>query len=110
MSTQGTSNLVLDVGGLTCASCAARIEKRLNKIDGVHATVNFATEQASIEFGEDVTRDELVAAVEATGYSATLPAADAPAEPSWLPRLLVSAALSAPVLVLSMVSALHFAG
>jgi Cu+-exporting ATPase len=104
------SNLVLDVGGMTCASCAARIEKRLNKIEGVHATVNFATEQASIEFGDDVTRDELVAAVEATGYSATLPAADAPAEPSWLPRLLVSAALSAPVLVLSMVTALHFAG
>jgi Cu+-exporting ATPase len=104
------SNITLDVGGMTCASCAARIEKRLNKIDGVHATVNFATEQASIDFGDDVTRDQLVAAVEATGYSATLPAAAAPAEQSWLPRLLVSAALSAPVLVLSMVTALHFAG
>jgi Cu+-exporting ATPase len=104
------SNVTLDVGGMTCASCAARIEKRLNKIDGVHATVNFATEQASIDFGDDVTRDQLVAAVEATGYSATLPAAAAPAEQSWLPRLLVSAALSAPVLVLSMVTALHFAG
>ena len=104
------SNVTLAVGGMTCASCAARIEKRLNKIDGVHATVNFATEQASIDFGDDVTRDELVAAVEATGYSATLPAAAAPAEPSWLPRLLVSAALSVPVLVLSMVTALHFAG
>jgi Cu+-exporting ATPase len=104
------SNLTLAVGGMTCASCAGRIEKRLNKIDGVHATVNFATEQATIDFGGDVTRDELVAAVEATGYTATLPAAAAPAEQSWLPRLLVSAALSAPVLVLSMVSALHFAG
>jgi Cu+-exporting ATPase len=104
------SNLTLAVGGMTCASCAARIEKRLNKIDGVHATVNFATEQATIDFGGDVTRDELVAAVEATGYTATLPAAAQPAEQSWLPRLLVSAALSAPVLVLSMASALHFAG
>ena len=104
------NNVTLAVGGMTCASCAARIEKRLNKIDGVHATVNFATEQATIDFGGDVTRDELVAAVEATGYTATPPAAAAPAEQSWLPRLLVSAALSAPVLVLSMVSALHFAG
>ncbi|MBB5166181.1 cation-translocating P-type ATPase [Mycobacterium sp. AZCC_0083] len=104
------SNLTLAVGGMTCASCAARIEKRLNKIDGVHATVNFATEQATIDFGGDVSRDELVAAVEATGYTATLPAAAQLPEQSWLPRLLVSAALSAPVLVLSMVSALHFAG
>ncbi|MDT5063943.1 MAG: P-type Cu+ transporter [Mycobacterium sp.] len=104
------SNVTLDVGGMTCASCAARIEKRLNRIDGVHATVNFATEQASIDFGDDVTRDQLVAAVEATGYTATLPATAAPAEPSWLPRLLVSAALSVPVLVLSMVTALHFGG
>jgi Cu+-exporting ATPase len=103
------SNVTLAVGGMTCASCAARIEKRLNKIDGVHATVNFATEQATIAFGGDVTRDELVAAVQATGYTATLPAA-APVEQSWLPRLLVSTALSAPVLLLSMVSALHFAG
>jgi len=110
MSTPGTSNVTLAVGGMTCASCAARIEKRLNKIDGVHATVNFATEQATVDFGGDVTREDLVAAVEATGYTATLPAAAAPAEQSWLPRLLVSAALSAPVLVLSMVSALHFAG
>ena len=104
------THVTLAVGGMTCASCAARIEKRLNKIDGVQATVNFATEQATIDFGGDVTRDELVAAVEATGYTATLPSADAPAEQAWLPRLLVSAALSAPVLVLSMVSALHFAG
>jgi Cu+-exporting ATPase len=109
MSDPTTSNVTLAVGGMTCASCAARIEKRLNRIDGVYATVNFATEQASIDFGDHVTRDELVAAVEATGYTATLPAAR-PAEESWLPRLLVSAALSAPVLVLSMVTALHFAG
>ncbi|HEV7422509.1 MAG TPA: heavy metal translocating P-type ATPase [Mycobacterium sp.] len=104
------STVTLAVGGMTCASCASRIEKRLNRIDGVRATVNFATEQASIDFPDEVTRDELVAAVEATGYTATLPTADQPTEESWLPRLLASAALSAPVLVLSMVSALHFAG
>jgi len=103
-------NVTLALGGMTCASCASRIEKRLNRIDGVHATVNFATEQASIDFRDDVTRDELVAAVEATGYTATLPAVARSAEEPWLPRLLVSAALSAPVLVLSMVSALHFTG
>ena len=90
-------NVTLALGGMTCASCASRIEKRLNRIDGVHATVNFATEQASIDFRDDVTRDELVAAVEATGYTATLPAVARSAEEPWLPRLLVSAALSAPV-------------
>jgi P-type Cu+ transporter len=104
------STVTLSVGGMTCASCAARIEKRLNRIDGVHATVNFATEQASIAFPDSVTRDELVAAVEATGYTASLLALDQPAEESWLPRLMVSAALGAPVLVLSMVPAVQFAG
>ena len=68
------STVTLAVGGMTCASCAARIEKRLNRIDGVQATVNFATEQASIAFPDTVTRDDLVAAVEATGYTAALPA------------------------------------
>jgi Cu+-exporting ATPase len=104
------STVTLAVGGMTCASCAARIEKRLNRIDGVEASVNFATEQASIAFPDSVTRDDLVAAVEATGYTAALPAPEQPAGETWLTRLLVSAALSVPVLVVSMVSALHFAG
>jgi Cu+-exporting ATPase len=64
------SSVTLAVDGMTCASCAARIEKRLNRIDGVHASVNFATEQASIDFPDGVTADQLVAAVEATGYTA----------------------------------------
>ena len=67
-----TTSVTLSVGGMTCSSCAARIEKRLNRIDGVHASVNFATEQAAITYPDSVTTDELVAAVEATGYGLTL--------------------------------------
>jgi P-type Cu+ transporter len=107
--------LTLAVGGMSCASCAARIEKRLNQVDGVVATVNFATEQATVDFPDSVTADELIAAVEETGYTATLPArADEPSQPeegattSWRRRLLVSAALSVPVVLLSMVPALQF--
>src|SRR5215210_3965201 len=69
----------LSVDGMTCASCANRIEKKLNKIDGVTATVNFATEKARVEFGEDVTADQLVSVVVDAGYQAHLPTAD-PAE------------------------------
>ncbi|WP_299563672.1 cation-translocating P-type ATPase [uncultured Mycolicibacterium sp.] len=112
-----TNTVTLHIGGMTCASCAARVEKRLNRIDGVRASVNLATEQATVEFPDDVTPDELIAAVEATGYTATLPrprpAAEA-AEPEpdesapWRQRLLVSAGLSLPVMLLSMVPALQF--
>ena len=69
------SSVTLAVGGMTCASCAARVEKKLNRIDGVTASVNFATEQAKVEFPDGVSPEELVAAVESTGYTATLPAA-----------------------------------
>jgi Cu+-exporting ATPase len=108
------STLTLDVGGMTCASCAARIEKRLNRIDGVHATVNFATEQARVDFPDTVSPDELVAAVAATGYTATLPTPEPTATPEpdeadgWRQRVLVSAALSVPVVALSMIPALQF--
>lgn len=111
------STLTLDVGGMTCASCAARIEKRLNRIEGVQASVNFATEQAKVEFPDSVSPEELVAAVEATGYSAALPPEDdadptASGEPDesapWRQRLLISAALAAPVALLSMVPVLQF--
>ena len=61
----------LSVDGMTCASCANRIEKKLNKIDGVTATVNFATEKARVEFGDDVTADQLVATVQDAGISGT---------------------------------------
>lgn len=111
------STLTLDVGGMTCASCAARIEKRLNRIDGVQASVNFATEQARVEFPDTVSPEELVAAVEATGYTAALPretdtattGSDEPDESApWRQRLLISAALTLPVVALSMVPVLQF--
>lgn len=111
------STLTLDVGGMTCASCAARIEKRLNRIEGVQASVNFATEQARVDFPDSVSPEELVAAVEATGYTAALPPEEdaAPTESGepdesapWRQRLLISAALAAPVALLSMVPLLQF--
>ncbi|OFJ53897.1 heavy metal translocating P-type ATPase [Mycolicibacterium grossiae] len=111
-----TAHVVLSVGGMTCASCAARVEKRLNRIDGVHATVNVATEQAAVDYPESVSPADLVAAVEATGYTAALASEDdqesdhEPGEESYGPRLLTAALLSVPVVALSMVPALQFAG
>ena len=105
------SAVTLAVGGMTCASCAARIEKKLNRINGVTASVNFATETAKVEYTEGVRPQDLVAAVEATGYAASLPAREVPEpdEPAgWRRRLLVSAALSVPVVLLSMIPALQF--
>ncbi len=106
------SSVTLTVGGMTCASCAARIETNLNRIDGVAASVNFATEQAKVEFPQNVAPEDLVAAVEATGYTATLGARptseDADEARPWRRRLLVSAALTVPVVLLSMVPALQF--
>ncbi|BBZ29813.1 copper-translocating P-type ATPase [Mycolicibacterium madagascariense] len=108
------STVTLDLDGMTCASCAARIEKRLNRIDGVHATVNFATEQASVDCPDGVTADQLVAAVEATGYAATVqtPAHESRPEPTdrYLRRLVTSVVLGVPVLALSMVPAWQFTG
>lgn len=98
---------------MTCASCAVRIEKRLNKLDGVAADVNYATEKATVQFDHAVvSEDDLVAAVEAAGYQAVRPAAEA-AEPAddtapLRRRLIVSAVLSAPVLLLAMVDSLQF--
>jgi Cu+-exporting ATPase len=107
------TTVTLNIDGMTCASCAARIEKRLNRIDGVHASVNFATEQASVDAPADVSTDDLMAAVEATGYGATVKADEAPvdhSEPPYLRRLAVSAVLSLPVLALSMAAAWQFGG
>ena len=58
---------------MTCASCAARVEKKLNRMDGVTATVNYATEKARVSYRGDVAPDDLIATVAATGYTATLP-------------------------------------
>ena len=115
-NTTDRREVTLAVGGMTCASCAARVEKRLNRIDGVIATVNVATEKATIDFPASVTTQDLVAAVEETGYTATLPTRDdesaAPGESdsttSWRRRLLISGTLTVPVVLLSMVPALQF--
>src|SRR3954471_20690726 len=100
----------LIIGGMTCASCAARVEKKLNRMDGVTATVNYATEKAKVTFAEGVNTDDLVATVEATGCTAALPTPsasdDTPAEPSdelrpLRERLVTSAILAVPVIALA---------
>ncbi|MDA3627218.1 heavy metal translocating P-type ATPase [Saccharopolyspora sp. WRP15-2] len=105
----------LEIGGMTCASCAARIERKLNKLDGVAATVNYATEKAKVNAPEGLDPQRLVEVVEAAGYSATLPVPEEPeAEEEDDPtrslrqRLVVSAVLSVPVIALAMVPALQF--
>ena len=129
-----SDHVELSIDGMTCASCAARIEKRLNKLDGVTATVNFATERASVDYPVTVDRHDLVAAVEAAGYSAELPpvahaAADdhlhdhgasvdddegvavRPAVGSAADlrqRLIVSTVLGVPVIAMAMIPALQF--
>ncbi len=124
MNTLNTVELSID--GMTCASCASRIEKKLNRIDGVSATVNFATEKARVEFGEGISADQLVSTVEAAGYRAALPKRDGdrsgsadshggkdddgrmdPAE-ALRRRLLICVALSVPVIAMAMVPALQF--
>ncbi|HEU5363239.1 MAG TPA: heavy metal translocating P-type ATPase [Gaiellaceae bacterium] len=111
------AQLELPIQGMTCASCASRIERRLNKLDGVSATVNYATEKATVSYDADaVFPEQLVEAVEAVGYSASLPAAGADdgagaeqddTSPLRL-RLVASAVLSLPVLLVSMIPALQF--
>jgi len=100
------SEQTLDIEGMTCASCANRIERKLNKLPGVEASVNYATEKASVR-SEGVPHEDLVAAVEAAGYSVRSPAA-VPERDPLLQRLLISAGLALPVLVLSMAPALQF--
>jgi Cu+-exporting ATPase len=97
----------LEIGGMTCAACANRIEKKLNRLDGVTATVNYATEKARARVVDPVTAADLIAEVEKTGYTA---AAATPPDKSDTSRerLLVSAALSLPVIVLAMVPAWQF--
>ncbi|GAB3241914.1 heavy metal translocating P-type ATPase [Mycolicibacterium hippocampi] len=105
----------LSISGMTCASCASRVEKKLNKLDNVVATVNFATEKARVQFGDDVTPEQLVAAVESAGYQARLPE---PTPPSDGPvddptaalrrRLLICVMLSVPVIAMAMAPALQF--
>ncbi|MFJ4792846.1 heavy metal translocating P-type ATPase [Kitasatospora purpeofusca] len=129
MTTQAppSTEVELRIGGMTCASCAARIEKKLNRMDGVTATVNYATEKAKVEFGPDVSVADLVATVEATGYTAAPPrpvvadaagtagtgesAESAESVDDLAPlrqRLITAVVLSVPVVAMAMVPALQF--
>ncbi|MFJ2090282.1 heavy metal translocating P-type ATPase [Streptomyces sp. NPDC087901] len=111
----------LAIGGMTCASCAARIEKKLNRMDGVEATVNYATEKARVSYrGEDVSVQDLIATVEKTGYTAQEPAppvrtGDAPAGAAEADelrplrqRLITAVLLAVPVIAMAMIPALQF--
>ena len=104
----GRQRVDLAITGMTCASCAARIEKRLNKLDGVAATVNFASEHAAVAFDPDQVRvADLIDAVEAAGYGAALPEAvtdEDPARP-YRVRLLVAVVLTVPLVVFAWVDA-----
>jgi Cu+-exporting ATPase len=115
----GAGEVELAIGGMTCASCAARIEKKLNRMDGVTATVNYATEKAKVTYAGAVTVPDLIATVEATGYTARepqpavvegdTPQTDQPDELRPLRQRLVTAvALAVPVIVMAMVPAAQF--
>ncbi|TQK68674.1 Cu+-exporting ATPase [Nocardioides sp. SLBN-35] len=115
---QPRSEVELALTGMTCASCANRIERKLNKLEGVTATVNYATEKAKVTYADSVSTDDLVAAVEAAGYGASLPrpaaaegdAAAAEVDPivTLRQRLVISALLTVPVIAMAMVPALQF--
>ncbi|MFG2830032.1 heavy metal translocating P-type ATPase [Streptomyces sp. NPDC048434] len=129
-TTVGEHGVELEIGGMTCASCAARIEKKLNRMEGVTATVNYATEKAKVTVatGSGVEAADLIATVERTGYTAALPEPPAPAPDTnggedrdhadgradgdglapLRQRLLISLALSVPVVLMAMVPPLQF--
>ncbi|WP_432170652.1 heavy metal translocating P-type ATPase [Streptomyces sp. 1222.5] len=121
IATGQVAEVELLIGGMTCASCAARVEKKLNRMDGVSATVNYATEKAKVTYADGVQVADLIATVVKTGYTAEEPPPPQPA-PEARPgtperdpelgslrhRLLVSAALAVPVVLLAMIPALQF--
>ncbi len=101
----------LDIEGMTCASCAHRIERRLSKLDGVDASVSFATERAHVRYPPTLTTHDLIESVRRAGYAAALPAPSAQNAPAPRPvQLLVAAVLSVPVVLWGMVPATRFAG
>jgi Cu+-exporting ATPase len=114
-----TTEVELLIGGMTCASCAARVEKKLNRMDGVTATVNYATEKAKVSHSGDVSVGDLIATVEATGYTAREPEPPQPegdGEPGPVDdelrplrqRLVTAVTLAVPVIAMAMVPALQF--
>ncbi|MET8676153.1 heavy metal translocating P-type ATPase [Streptomyces sp. NPDC004647] len=120
VATVGAAEVELAIGGMTCASCAARIEKKLNRMDGVSATVNYATEKAKVTFDASVSVADLIGTVEATGYTAREPepprpdsgASDTrPGDDGQRPlrqRLITAVLLSVPVIAMAMIPALQF--
>ncbi|MEV0222477.1 heavy metal translocating P-type ATPase [Streptomyces sp. NPDC050704] len=120
-TTGAAAEVELAIGGMTCASCAARIEKKLNRMDGVTATVNYATEKAKVAYADEVSVQDLIATVEATGYTAQEPAPvrdraeggaeTAAADDELRPlreRLVTAVILAVPVIAMAMVPALQF--
>ncbi|WP_332310126.1 heavy metal translocating P-type ATPase [Agromyces laixinhei] len=119
-----TRTIDLGIEGMTCASCVSRVEKRLGRIEGVEAEVNLATEKARVSFPSTTSIDDLLEAVRAAGYTARMPtaeeastpttgdsqagAASAAASDPLMTRFVISAVLTAPVVVLSMAPALQF--
>ncbi|MFE6483404.1 heavy metal translocating P-type ATPase [Streptomyces sp. NPDC057757] len=119
--TAPASEIELSIGGMTCASCAARVEKKLNRMDGVTATVNYATQKAKVSYPREVVVADLIATVEKTGYTAEQPPPPPTAEAApdsaeerdpelaaLRERLVVSVLLALPVALLSMIPALQF--
>ena len=115
-----SQDVELAIGGMTCASCAARVEKKLGKLDGVAATVNYATEKAKVTYPEGLDPQQLIEQVEAAGYTATLPQpartntpstsdgdSDDPTR-SLREHLIISAVLSVPVIALAMIPLVQF--
>ena len=120
---EGSAQVELAISGMTCASCATRIEKKLNKLEGVSATVNYATEKAKVSYAEGVSTDDIVGAVEAAGYEARLPQPPRTAADRFFDegpdeaelhalalrrRLIISAVLTVPVIALAMIPSLQF--
>ena len=109
-----SETIELAVGGMTCGSCAARIERKLNRMDGVAAAVNYATGKAFVQFDAGISADSLIQAIVDTGYTAALPEPETDEEgeesEALRRRLLVSALLALPVAAVSMIPALQFMG
>ena len=114
---QQHSDVDLTIGGMTCSSCAARVEKKLNKMPGVTATVNYATERAHVALPPGITVADAIATIEATGYTATLPIeVHSDDQKNWddsevrelRARVVISAILTIPVVVMAMVPTLQF--
>ncbi|EOM76417.1 Cu(2+)-exporting ATPase [Rhodococcus rhodnii] len=118
-STAAGNRVELAIGGMTCASCANRIERKLNKLDGVSATVNYATEKAKVVYEDTVAESDLLRAVEQAGYTAESPRPETGSEPTdsgdddgpvraLRSRVIISALLTAPVVAMAMIPALQF--